>query len=175
MKKLLLIVTLFLFSCSFAHAQFLIGAAVGGMDSNPKPNAGGYAFVGFSSDLNTFFLKGYAGYVYTFLPQKDGGATRTEFSGILAKLTPEFTFTEDRFNPFRANVGVAFYSGDYYRGKRLNAPGAAVGLSWGFDVNATEFELVGDTFWLWGAKGEGSSTGRLHLMATIGVLMKLEM
>jgi hypothetical protein len=161
-----------LFFIGKTEAQAFLGASLGFLDSAPAPTVGGNAFVGVKIPLGFQSFKLTGGYLQSFIPSKSEDS-RTVFSGFFAKATPEITMTDDRTNPFKFNAGVAFFGGKYYKKARIYTPGFATGIVWGFDSNDKKLEIVGDLFGFLGKKTEGSFSSRMHLMAFLGLAIKL--
>jgi len=165
---------LFLFAFSLqTQAQVYFGARVGGVDSNPFPNAAVMPFIGYNADFGTWYLKANLGYLQTLLSEEDN-RSRTVFSGGFISITPEFVFTKDRENPFKGNIGFSAFFGDYYQPESTFLPGGTVGISWGFGGDRySSWELVADMHLLAAEGEEGTSRGPLHTMAMFGILKRL--
>ena len=165
------IIILFLFSSLSGNAQFLIGAQLAGVDSNPLPNVAAHPFIGYQGDLDSWLLKFTVGYLQTGLAARED-KTRTVFSGALINISPEFILTPERENPFKMNVGISGYYGNYYQQETTFLPGGSVGFAWGFGTDYTDWELLGTVHLLGAKEKEGTSQGPLHTMAMFGVLRK---
>ncbi len=166
----------FVFLLAFStqsQGQIYFGARVGGVDSNPFPNASIMPFIGYNGDFDSWYLKATFGYLQTILPAEED-KSRSVFSGGFISITPEFIFTRDRQNPFKGNIGFSSYFGNYYQQESTFLPGGTIGISWGFGGDRyTAWELVADMHLLAAKEKEGTSQGPLHTMAMFGILRKL--
>lgn len=161
----------FSFMVVCVDAQIYVGAQFFGADSAPAPNAGGIAFLGYEREGYKLFWKFQGAYIRSFVPDKS--QPRTQFNGFLAKVSPEFILTDDRTNPFRANLGLAFYAGKMYEKRDLITPGASVGIVWGIEPrNGRLYEITADVYTLYAKSKQGAASGPLHLIASLGGLMK---
>jgi hypothetical protein len=166
---------IFLFNFSIIEkttAQIFLGASIGAVDSSPSPNASVYGNAGYNIKFYSWSLKSTLGYYYTLFPTPEN-KPKTQFSGLLATIKPEFILTSDRENPFKANIGPAYFYGTYAFGKNASLFGISPGIAWGFEAGFTKLEITGDMNLLYATNKEGSSNGPLHLMAQMGVLVML--
>lgn len=169
MKHILLLLFVCIISYTDVQAQTILGISAGFSDSGPSPNINGYGYIGYNFKMGVNAgIKSTLGYTQTIIPSKTIG-DRTVFSGALMKVAPEFVLTPDRYNPFRFNIGAAFYGGKNYVKKTVYMPGGSFGLSWGFNVNDHNYEIVGDIVSLFGKDKIGSFSSKMHLMSFIGL------
>lgn len=173
LRSIVYITILFFGFASQSQGQVYFGARVGGVDSNPFPNASIMPFIGYNGDFDTWYLKTTFGYLQTMLPAEED-KSRSVFSGGFISITPEFVFTSDRQNPFKGNIGFSSYFGNYYQQESTFLPGGTIGISWGFGGDRySSWELVADMHLLAAKEKEGTSQGPLHTMAMFGILKRL--
>lgn len=168
MKQIVISFLACIIACTNISAQTILGISAGFSDSGPAPNINGYGYIGYNFKMGANAgVKSILGYTQTIIPSKTIG-DKTVFSGALVKVAPEFVLTPDRYNPFRFNIGAAFYGGKNYLKKTVYLPGGSFGLSWGFNVNDHNYEIVGDIVSLFGKDNIGSFSSKMHLMSFIG-------